>query len=116
MGEEIQAITAVIGDGSGVVQANVPRPPTPARETEPVASVLSAPDGSPPDLGKLLQALGPRLNVGIAYEIDRETKEVIVKVIDKDTKEVLRQVPPEEMVKLKSALRHLFGLLIDMEV
>lgn len=122
MAQEILAIAPVVGEalaGAPGSPAQLP-PPRPIlgglTQAQPRASAPATSDGSSGDLRALLQGFGLHLDVGIAYEIDRETKQVIVKVIDKDTKEVLRQIPPEELVELRSALRHAFGLLFQTGV
>lgn len=122
MAQQILAIASVVGEAAagtpgGPAQAPLPRQISGGlTQARPGASAPATSDGSSGDLRMLLQGFGLHLDVGIAYEINRETKQVIVKVIDKDTKEVLRQIPPEEMVKLSSALRHAFGLLFHAEV
>jgi len=54
-------------------------------------------------------------NRKIQLRVDEESNMVIVKIIDKETNEVIRQVPPEELVKLSRNARDLKGLLIDKE-
>jgi flagellar protein FlaG len=54
-------------------------------------------------------------NRKIHLEIDRELNMVIVKVIDKETDEVIRQIPPEELVKLSKHANDIKGLLINTE-
>ncbi len=51
----------------------------------------------------------------IQLEVDKELNMVVVKIIDRETNEVIRQLPPEEMVKLSRNARELKGLLIDKE-
>lgn len=122
MSQEIVAIAPVVGEAVAGFQDVLPRPSVPRGRpmgdatTQPPISASLAQDAASLDLGTAEQAFGLRLNVGVTYEIDRETKSVIIKVIDRDTKQVLRQIPPEEMVKLRSVLRDLFGLLFDAEV
>lgn len=122
MAQEILAIASVVGEvAAGVPGSSSQVPPSRQipgglTQTQPWTSTAATSDGRSGDLRTLLQGFGLHLDVGIAYEIDRETKQVIIKVIDKGTKEVLRQIPPEELVKLSSALRHAFGLLFHAEV
>ena len=54
-------------------------------------------------------------NRKIHLEVENDTHEVIVKIVDSETKEVIRQLPPEEMVKLSKNAKDLKGLLIDKE-
>lgn len=122
MAQQILTITPVVGEALAGAPGSPSQLPLPRRisggvtQAQPGASALATSDGSSGDLRTLLQGFGLHLDVGIAYEIDRETKSVIIKVIDKGTKEVLRQIPPEELVELRIALRHAFGLLFQTEV
>jgi len=54
-------------------------------------------------------------NRKIQLEVDKESNMVIVKIIDSETNEVIRQVPPEELVRLSKNTTDLKGLLIDKE-
>jgi uncharacterized FlaG/YvyC family protein len=121
MSQEIESITAIVGQGSLAVTASLPQQPGRRERAagpgpDGGASPRPALEVAHPDLGKLMQGLGPHVNIGVTYEVDRETKSVIIKVIDRDTNEVVRQIPPEEMVKLRAAMRHVFGLLFHAEV
>lgn len=122
MNHAIESIMPVVQQGSPGVEVSTP-PQRVRREAtagsapdQPAVSPPSTLDAAPPDLRRVLEGLGPRLNLGVTYEIDRETNDVIIKVIDRETKEVLRQIPPEEIVKLRAALRHSFGMLFQAEV
>jgi len=53
------------------------------------------------------------LNTQLQIEIDKDTKEVVVKVIDKQTKEVIRQIPPEYVLKIAKYIDEIAGLLFS---
>ncbi len=54
-----------------------------------------------------------RLNVRLVFSIHKETGEVVVKVVDPKTNKVIRQIPPEELLKLREKLDELLGILFD---
>ncbi len=54
-----------------------------------------------------------RLNVRLVFSIHKETGEVVVKVVDPKTNKVIRQIPPEELLKLQEKLDELLGLLFE---
>ena len=54
-------------------------------------------------------------NRKIQLEVESDINMVIVKIIDSETNEVIRQVPPEELVRLSRNAKDLKGLLIDKE-
>ncbi|MFN8008435.1 MAG: flagellar protein FlaG [Terriglobia bacterium] len=51
--------------------------------------------------------IGDKSELSVGF--DEQTKKIIVKVINSETKEVIRQIPPEEMLKLAAALRKMKG-------
>ncbi len=59
----------------------------------------------------------PRLDLpdtlGLAYEVNQDTQEVIIKLVDQVTKEVIREIPSEEIQRLHAALRDWVGLGLD---
>ena len=52
-------------------------------------------------------------NVGLVFEVNRDSREVIIKVVDRNTKRVIREIPPAEVRKLRSAMQSIQGLLLD---
>ncbi len=49
------------------------------------------------------------------FEIDREADLIVVKIIDKESKELIRQIPPEEAVKLAKAMNEIEGIIFDQK-
>ncbi len=65
------------------------------------------------ELVKESQGFLDDLHVRLNIEVSEETGEVIVRVLDKDTDEVVREIPPEEVVKLRERMEELRGMLFD---
>lgn len=61
---------------------------------------------------KLNEAL-PQSAQTLEFEIDEESKDVVVKIIDRDTKEVVRQMPSKEALEMAKAIDKMVGRLID---
>ncbi len=59
-------------------------------------------------INKTIQAASQNLE----FSVDKDTRDVIVKVIDQQTKQVLRQIPTEEALDIAKSLDKLQGLLI----
>ncbi len=59
-------------------------------------------------------ALTKLMNRTIKLEIDPETNTVVAKIIDRDTGEVIRQIPPEELLKIAKNLERA-GVLLNRE-
>ena len=49
----------------------------------------------------------------LEFEVDDVTDRVIVKIIDPETKEVIRQIPPEELLKIAQSIEMATGKLIN---
>jgi len=64
------------------------------------------------DIAQASQAFNKRLQ----FVVDRQTHEVIVKVIDKTTDKVIKVLPPEELQRLHRKLQEAIGFLFNEEV
>ena len=49
----------------------------------------------------------------VRFENDKDTHDLIVKVVDQETDEVVRQIPPEELITLTKRLSELSGNIVD---
>lgn len=65
------------------------------------------------DIVEALQDFLNKLNERIVFSIHKETGEVVVKVVDPKTNKVIRQIPPEELLKLREKLDELIGILFE---
>ncbi len=54
-----------------------------------------------------------QLNIQLDFTFDKQLKKIIVKVINKETGEVIRQIPPEEMLKIAKRMEEMVGVLLD---
>jgi len=54
--------------------------------------------------------IGQLLRRKLTFTIDDETEKVIVKVVDEETGEVVRQLPPEEMLRISAHLKKLLDM------
>lgn len=52
-------------------------------------------------------------NTKCEFGYHQETNRVTIKIVDKDTSEVIREVPPEQTLKMIQKMWELAGLLID---
>ena len=57
-----------------------------------------------------------QLNIRLSFKLHDKTGDLVVRVLDKDTGEVIRQIPPEEMLKLREKLEELTGVLLNGKV
>ena len=61
------------------------------------------------DLEKISHTFDRKLK----FEVDHESKEVIVKVIDPETDKVIKVLPPEELQRAHGRIRETLGFLFD---
>jgi len=55
-------------------------------------------------------------NTHLAFEIDRPSNRIIIRIVDTETEEVIRQIPPEELLRIMHYMDELLGLLVDERV
>jgi flagellar protein FlaG len=64
------------------------------------------------DLNNLVQELQRELN----FSVDEASGEMVVKVVDRETEEVVRQIPAEEVLRLRQRLEQATGALFSDKV
>ena len=63
-----------------------------------------------------LEQVSLAFNRRLKFEVDHESRDVIVKVIDIETDKVIREIPPEELQRLHQRIRDTIGFLFDQMV
>jgi len=56
------------------------------------------------------------LNDRVKFSYSEDAKALVVKVIDSKTGQVIRQIPPEELIKLEASLSQSIGIIFNKEV
>ncbi len=52
----------------------------------------------------------------LSFSYDERIDKIVVKVMEGDTEKVVRQIPPEEMIRLSVKMDDLLGMLINQDV
>ena len=60
-----------------------------------------------------LETISLTFNRRLKFEIDQESREILIKVIDNETDKVIKVLPPEELQRLHSRIRETIGFLFD---
>ncbi|MDR2608699.1 MAG: flagellar protein FlaG, partial [Treponema sp.] len=60
-----------------------------------------------------LERVSSAFNKRLQFVVDHRSQEITVKVIDKETDKVIKELPPEELKRLHSALKETIGFLFD---
>jgi flagellar protein FlaG len=47
------------------------------------------------------------------FELRADSRELVIKIVDRQNNRVIREIPPEEMQRLRAAMRGMAGLLLD---
>ena len=63
-----------------------------------------------------LEHISHAFNKRLKFEVDHESKEVIVKVIDTETDKVIKVLPPEELQRVHQRIQETLGFLFDQMV
>lgn len=53
------------------------------------------------------------INIKLDFSYDKELNRMVVKVINKENGKVVRQIPPEEMLKIAKRMEEMVGVLMD---
>ena len=53
------------------------------------------------------------ISTNLQFSLDESTGKTVIKVVDKESGEVIRQIPPEDALRLSSRMEELKGLLYD---
>lgn len=66
------------------------------------------------DIEDLQKRLPDTPTTRFSFKFDEKSKEMVVQIIDRKTDKVIRQIPPEEFLKIKMAFKELVrGTLLD---
>lgn len=63
-----------------------------------------------------LERISLAFNKRLKFNVDYKSHEVTVKVIDPETDKVIRELPSQELQKLRDKIREAIGLLFDEQV
>lgn len=53
------------------------------------------------------------VNIARQFVIDKETDQVVVKILDTEKNEVIRQIPSEDALRISKNIKEMLGLLFD---
>ena len=62
---------------------------------------------------ELVNRLFDRSPVDLNLSIDNDTKSLVIKLIERETHKVIRQIPPDEILRLRRHLQEMLGVVFD---
>ncbi len=51
--------------------------------------------------------------VGVVFEVDQKSRDLVIKIVDRETHKVIREIPPEEIQALREAMQSVLGTFLD---
>ena len=123
----MQVVSLSIGSGMAVsATQELPaekRIPLPAEQKVDIKQLEAAlPDAVKPHAPGLKQTTVELERISMAFdrrlkfEIDQESRQILIKVIDNETDKVIKVLPPEELQRLHSRIKETIGFLFDKTV
>ena len=94
-------------------QASVPITPTGAQVAQNIEKNLAEIKADSQQLQKMSEMVDGRK---LQFNVNKELGSVVVKIIDSNTNQVLKEIPSEDMQKLKARIRKAIGTLFDKVV
>ena len=91
-------------------QASVPITPTGAQVAQNIEKNLAEMKADSQQLQKMSEMVDGRK---LQFNVNKELGSVVVKIIDTNTNQVLKEIPSEDMQKLKLRIRKAIGNLFD---
>ncbi|MCX7822284.1 MAG: flagellar protein FlaG [Syntrophobacterales bacterium] len=67
-------------------------------------------------LAEEIQKYLSEINISLSFDVDDKTNDIVVKIINRETGKMIRQIPPEELLKLRQKLEELVGVLVNKQV
>ncbi|MDR2552478.1 MAG: flagellar protein FlaG [Treponema sp.] len=115
--------------GNGIPQQELPQERVFAKTVQSRSSELRAvvaerireslPGGRrnlPADIMADLEKVSLAFNKKLKFEVNHQSRDVIIKVIDPQTDKVIKVLPPEELQRLHSRLKETIGFLFDERI
>jgi len=68
------------------------------------------------ELGEEIKRFMEDFDVEVNFKTNEKTGDLVVQVVDRDTGKIIRQIPPEDLVKLHEKLVELRGVLFEGKV
>jgi hypothetical protein len=102
MAFEIEAIRSVAGADPG--------PGTPLRASgQGMGDTPSLPRARGPEV-----PVFPRADdVGLVFEVNGESQELIIKIVNRETRQIIRELPPQEVQRMRAAMQSILGVVFD---
>lgn len=92
-------------------------PPRPEKEKAPEKEPAAVQKKLDPDfLEKVTRELNNEFrifNTAMSFSVDGNTGRTVIKILDRETEKVVREIPPDEMLRIAAKLTEVIGRIVD---
>lgn len=99
---QAQPVGGSNADGSHIESKKAGRSAEQKRDVDPAEVASAATD---------VQTLLKRLNTELKIEVNKDSRDVVVKIIDPETRTVIRQIPSDEILSIRERMTRFIGVL-----
>lgn len=108
----VEALPVARAHGPSIRAADVSRAPDPVDSIRFTEEIVARPTS--PAIESLQERRAAKTPSGVQLEVDRTVNRVIARIVNENN-EVIKQIPPEEAVRIFTRFREVTGLLFDRE-
>ena len=101
---------------SGDIRAPQPVSQHPVKEDQQKSQKILNIEAAAEEIAEKMNQVSSVFNTSLAFSVDKPTGKTVIKVLDRETNEIIRQIPPEEMLRLIGKMRYVMGMLLDVEI
>ena len=69
--------------------------------------------GAAKEVAEKTKAFPDDLSIRLHFEVYEETGDLVLRIFNRNTEELLREIPPEDLLKINQKLAELRGILFD---
>lgn len=110
--------SVIVAETSSSGDARSPQPVTqqPVKEDQLKGQKTLNVEGAAEEIAEKMNQVASVFSTSLAFSVDKPTGKTVIKVLDRETNEIIRQIPPEEMLRLIGKMRYVMGMLLDVEI
>jgi flagellar protein FlaG len=108
--------SVIVQEARSLSGTRTQQPVSQPNEEESKEQVLITTQKAADGIAEKMNQVASVFNTSLAFSVDESTGKSVIKVMDKETEEVIRQIPPEEMLRMIGKMRYVMGMLLDVEI
>ncbi len=113
MTQEIEAILSVGSTEQGFGQGNPAAGGMPGLKPSDTRKAVTQRAASPESSLATAPAIQAPEDVGLIFVVGKSSDDLVIQVVDRKTHQIIREIPPDEMRRMRAAMEAMVGLLLD---